>query len=45
MAREYEVLKFRLASELARDRVAYTQAKTEFIARVTAAAKQYYGRV
>jgi GrpB-like predicted nucleotidyltransferase (UPF0157 family) len=44
VAREYEVLKIHLASVSARDRVAYTQGKTEFILRVTAAAKRYYGR-
>jgi GrpB-like predicted nucleotidyltransferase (UPF0157 family) len=45
VAREYEALKFRLASASAQDRVAYTRGKTEFIVRVTAQAKRYYGRV
>jgi GrpB-like predicted nucleotidyltransferase (UPF0157 family) len=35
VAAEYEALKIRLASESPRDRVAYTEAKTEFIVRVT----------
>ena len=34
VAREYESLKFRLASEHPKDRVAYTQNKTEFIGQV-----------
>lgn len=42
LAREYEALKVRLASDSARDRVAYTRGKTEFVVRVTAEAKRYY---
>ena len=45
VARQYEALKVRLASESPRDRVAYTQGKAEFIVRVTEDAKRYYGRV
>lgn len=44
VARGYEALKRRLASDSPRDRVAYTRGKTEFIHRVTEAAKRYYGR-
>ena len=44
VAREYETLKVRLASDSSRDRVSYTQGKTEFIVRVTEQAKRYYGR-
>jgi len=43
-ARQYEILKRSIAREYPNDRVAYTQAKTGFIERVTEAAKQYYGR-
>jgi GrpB-like predicted nucleotidyltransferase (UPF0157 family) len=38
VAREYETLKRRLASEHAHDRIAYTRGKAEFIERVTAGA-------
>jgi GrpB-like predicted nucleotidyltransferase (UPF0157 family) len=44
VAREYEGLKRRLASAHPNDRVAYTQGKTEFVARVTEQAKRFYGR-
>ncbi len=44
VAREYETLKTRLAAVSVRDRIAYTRGKTEFIDRVTAQAKHYYGR-
>lgn len=44
VAREYEALKVRLASESARDRIAYTRGKTEFIVRVTEQAKRFYAR-
>ena len=44
VAREYETLKVRLASDFSRDRVRYTQGKTEFIVRVTEEAKRYYRR-
>lgn len=43
VAREYEALKIRLASESSRDRVAYTRGKTDFIVRVTEQAKRLYG--
>jgi len=39
-AREYEALKLRLGQAHRGDRVAYTEAKTELIARVTQAAKE-----
>jgi GrpB-like predicted nucleotidyltransferase (UPF0157 family) len=42
IAREYEALKLSLAREYPNDRIAYTKAKTEFIVRVTRAAKEYY---
>jgi len=41
-AREYEVLKLILSRDHGNDRVAYTNGKTEFIARVTRTAKKYY---
>jgi GrpB-like predicted nucleotidyltransferase (UPF0157 family) len=41
-AREYETLKLSLAEAFPNDRVAYTNGKTEFIVRVTQAAKEYY---
>ena len=44
VAKEYQALKFRLASALPQARVAYTRSKTEFVARVTEQAKRYYGR-
>ena len=44
VARQYGVLKARLASTSPRDRVSYTRGKTDFIIRVTIEAKQYYGR-
>lgn len=44
VAREYEILKTRLAAVLARDRIAYTCGKREFIDEVTAQAKHEYGR-
>jgi len=43
VAREYEELKVRLAAASPRDRVRYTQGKTDFILRVTEQAKQRYG--
>ena len=42
IAKEYEALKIRL-SETSRDRVDYTEGKTEFILRVTEQAKRHYG--
>jgi GrpB-like predicted nucleotidyltransferase (UPF0157 family) len=43
VAREYERLKVQLASVSPHDRVAYTWGKTEFVVKVTANAKRYYG--
>jgi GrpB-like predicted nucleotidyltransferase (UPF0157 family) len=43
IARDYEELKRSLSSRFPSDRVAYTEGKTEFIVKVTEAAKQYYG--
>jgi GrpB-like predicted nucleotidyltransferase (UPF0157 family) len=42
IASEYEALKMGLVREYPRDRIAYTKGKSEFIVRVTAAAKEYY---
>jgi GrpB-like predicted nucleotidyltransferase (UPF0157 family) len=42
LAEAYQALKYRLAQEYPKDRVAYTQGKTEFIARVTQMAKACY---
>jgi GrpB-like predicted nucleotidyltransferase (UPF0157 family) len=44
VAREYERLKFRLASAHAHDRVAYTQGKTDFMVRVMEQARLHYGK-
>lgn len=44
VAKEYERLKARLAAASPRDRVAYTQGKTEFVVKVTEQAKRHYGR-
>lgn len=44
VAKEYADLKLRLAREYPTDRVAYTEGKTEFIVRVTRAAKEHYRR-
>jgi GrpB-like predicted nucleotidyltransferase (UPF0157 family) len=41
-AGEYQTLKLRLAESHPKDRVAYTKAKTEFIARITTEAKRLY---
>lgn len=41
-AQEYQALKLRLASAHPRDRRAYTEAKTEFIVRMTEQAKRFY---
>jgi GrpB-like predicted nucleotidyltransferase (UPF0157 family) len=43
-AKEYEALKLGLARDYPRDRVAYTEGKTEFVVRVTQIAKEYYRR-
>ncbi|MDY6951321.1 MAG: GrpB family protein [Thermodesulfobacteriota bacterium] len=42
VAREYSALKVRLSKTHGDDRVAYTKAKTEFVARVTKTAKKHY---
>lgn len=42
VAEEYASLKLCLAEKYPNDRVAYTQAKTDFITRITAIAKRYY---
>lgn len=42
VAKEYEQLKLQLAALHPNDRVAYTKGKTEFITRITEAAKQRY---
>lgn len=44
LAMEYGDLKKKLSSVHQNDRVAYTQAKGDFIRRVTENAKQYYGK-
>jgi GrpB-like predicted nucleotidyltransferase (UPF0157 family) len=44
VAREYSNLKTRLSGTHHKDRIAYTQAKGEFIRRFTAKAKHYYGK-
>ena len=41
-AKEYETLKLTLARDYPNDRVGYTNGKTEFVVRVTQAAKEYY---
>jgi GrpB-like predicted nucleotidyltransferase (UPF0157 family) len=45
IAQEYQTLKLRLANDLHGDRVAYTNAKTEFILRVTKQAKKRYKQI
>lgn len=42
IAKEYETLKSNLAREYPNDRVAYTKGKTEFVVKVTQAAKERY---
>jgi GrpB-like predicted nucleotidyltransferase (UPF0157 family) len=44
VAAEYQALKFYLATACPNDRVAYTMGKTEFVVRVTAEAKRFYGK-
>jgi GrpB-like predicted nucleotidyltransferase (UPF0157 family) len=44
VAREYEGLKRQIAAASPRDRIAYTQGKTEFIRVVTEGAKQCFGQ-
>ncbi len=43
VAKEYAKLKRDLSNTHANDRVAYTEAKTDFIVRITRLAKRYYG--
>jgi GrpB-like predicted nucleotidyltransferase (UPF0157 family) len=43
-AREYATLKLHLSQAHHGDRVAYTQARTDFILRITGTAKEHYGR-
>ncbi|MBK6797536.1 MAG: GrpB family protein [Acidobacteria bacterium] len=45
IARQYEKLKIQLSAASDTDRVTYTRGKTEFIARVTKQAKQFYGKL
>jgi GrpB-like predicted nucleotidyltransferase (UPF0157 family) len=44
LTKEYQELKFRLVDEFPKDRVAYTNGKTDFILRVTQIAKECYGK-
>jgi GrpB-like predicted nucleotidyltransferase (UPF0157 family) len=44
VAKEYASLKADLATRWRKDRVAYTEGKTQFVARVTERAKQYYAK-
>jgi GrpB-like predicted nucleotidyltransferase (UPF0157 family) len=44
VAHEYQRHKAHLASAYPHDRIAYTKGKTEFVVRVTADAKRFYGR-
>ncbi|MBN1534529.1 MAG: GrpB family protein [Spirochaetes bacterium] len=44
VARRYGELKQRLSREHPRDRAAYTEGKADFIVRVTALAREYYGK-
>jgi GrpB-like predicted nucleotidyltransferase (UPF0157 family) len=44
VAREYQELKFRLASTYPNDRAAYTEGKTEFVARITEEARRFFGK-
>ncbi len=44
IAAEYASLKMRLSNTHQNDRIAYTQAKTDFIKRITAQAKEYYSK-
>jgi len=44
VAMEYGELKMRRSGAIRNDRVAYTQAKSDFIRRVTAMAKHFYGK-
>jgi GrpB-like predicted nucleotidyltransferase (UPF0157 family) len=44
VAMEYSNLKMRLSGTHQSDRVAYTQAKGDFVRRVTATARRYFGK-
>jgi GrpB-like predicted nucleotidyltransferase (UPF0157 family) len=44
VAREYGDLKMRLANVHQNNRIAYTQAKDDFVGRITDIAKRYYGK-
>ena len=44
VAKEYGSLKMRLSGTHQNDRIAYTKAKSDFVMRITAKAKQYYGK-
>lgn len=44
VAKEYEVLKLRLARDYPNDRLVYTDGKTEFVKRVTRQAREHYTR-
>jgi GrpB-like predicted nucleotidyltransferase (UPF0157 family) len=44
LVKEYEAIKTRLANDFSDDRVGYTNAKTEFIVRITQLAKIYFGQ-
>jgi GrpB-like predicted nucleotidyltransferase (UPF0157 family) len=43
-AQQYQELKLRLASDHPNDRVAYTEGKSEFVARVTEEARRFFGK-
>src|SRR5215471_7951868 len=43
-ARQYQGIKVRLASDHPNDRVAYTERKAEFVARVTEQARRFFGK-
>lgn len=45
VAEEYQRLKLHLASAHANDRVAYTNAKSEFVVRVTEQARRFFGKI
>jgi GrpB-like predicted nucleotidyltransferase (UPF0157 family) len=44
IAKEYEIIKIRLAENFPNNRVTYTHAKTEFIVKVTQLAKRHYNQ-
>ena len=44
MAEQYSNLKLELAGKHRQDRIAYTRAKNDFISRITAEAKRFYGK-